>query len=154
MKKLIQTLFIGIIILSITLLTSNTAKAQYCVAPHTTSSQCISSVVFSTISNSTASTCALPSYTSYPSSAFTATLIKGLTYNMNVVVGVGGDNKVSVWIDFNRDNVYDASEWVQVYAVGSTGNIDITIPTNAVSGQTGMRIRSRLASSPNGATDP
>ena len=154
MKKLIQTLFIGIIILSITLLTSNTAKAQYCVAPHTTSSQCISSVVFSTISNSTASTCALPSYTSYPSSAFTATLIKGLTYNMNVVVGVGGDNKVSVWIDFNRDNVYDATEWVQVYAVGSTGNIDITIPTNASSGQTGMRIRSRLASSPNGATDP
>ena len=154
MKKLIQTLSIGIIILSITLLTSNAVKAQYCVAPHTSASQCISSVVFSTISNSTPSTCALPSYTSYPASTFTATLTKGLTYNMSVVVGVGGDNKVSVWIDYNRDNVYDATEWVQVYAVGSTGNIDITIPTNATAGQTGMRIRSRLASSPNGAADP
>ena len=154
MKKLIQTLSIGIIILSITLLTSNTAKAQYCTAPHTSSSQCISSVVFSTISNSTPSTCALPSYTSYPASTFTATLTKGSTYNMSVVVGVGGDNKVSVWIDYNRDNVYDPiTEWFQVYAVGSTGNINITIPTNAVSGQTGMRIRSRLASSPNAGAD-
>jgi hypothetical protein len=155
MKKLIQTLSIGIIILSITLLTSNTAKAQYCTAPHTVASQCISSVVFSTISNSTATTCALPSYTNYPSSAFTATLMKGLTYNLSVVIGVGGDNKVSVWIDFNRDNVYDPiTEWFQVYAAGSTGNINITIPTNAVSGQTGMRIRSRLASSANAGTDP
>ena len=136
------------------LFTSLVAKAQYCTAPHTVSSQCISSVVFSTISNSTPSTCALPSYTSYPASTFTATLTKGSTYNMSVVVGVGGDNKVSVWIDFNRDNVYDPiTEWFQVYAVGSTGNINITIPTNASSGLTGMRIRSRLASSPNAGAD-
>jgi len=154
MKKLLHFFFIAFVFLTVNLITSNSAQAQYCTAPHTSASQCISSVVFSTISNSTPSTCALPSYTSYPASTFTATLIKGLTYNMNVVVGVGGDNKVSVWIDFNRDNVYDPiTEWFQVYAVGSTGNINITIPTNAVSGQTGMRIRSRLASSANAGAD-
>ncbi|MEN9369175.1 MAG: hypothetical protein RI952_40 [Bacteroidota bacterium] len=154
MKKLLRFFFIAFVFLTVNLITSNSAKAQYCTAPHTSASPCISNVVFSTISNSSGTTCAVPSYTNYPTTTFTATLIKGLSYNMSVVSTGTSDNKVSVWIDFNHDFVYDASEWTQVYAVGQTGNINITIPTNAVSGQTGMRIRSRLASSPNGATDP
>ena len=150
MKKLLQKAFL---LITVIFLSNSIAQAQYCTAPHTSASPCISSVVFSSISNSSGTTCAVPSYTNYPTSTFTATLIKGLAYNMSVVTTGTSDNKVSVWIDFNKDNVYDATEWTQVYAVGQSGNINITVPTNAVSGQTGMRIRSRLASSANAATD-
>ena len=145
---------VTIFVFFLALFTSLVSKAQYCVAPHTSASPCISNVDFSSISNSSGTTCAVPSYTSYPTSNFTATLTKGLSYNLTVVSTGATDNKISVWIDFNHDFVYDAAEWTQVCAIGQSGTVSITIPTNATAGQTGMRIRSRLASSPNGATDP
>ncbi len=134
-------------------LNSTSVQAQYCTPPHTSATPCISDVVFATINNSSGAACAVPSYTNYPTSAFTAVLTKGLTYNMSVVSTGASNNKISVWIDYNQNQVYDASEWTRVYDVGQSGNVNITIPQTALSGNTGMRIRSRLASSPNEAID-
>jgi hypothetical protein len=72
---------------------------------------------------------------------------------MSVVSTGTSNNKISVWIDYNQNQVFEASEWTRVYDVGQTGNVNITIPQTALSGNTGMRIRSRLASSPNEAID-
>jgi hypothetical protein len=135
------------------LIHSEGARAQYCTPPHTSASPCIATVVFATINNNSGTSCAVPSYTDYPTSAFTAVLTKGSVYNMSVVSTGTSANKVSVWIDYNQNQVFEASEWTRVYDVGQTGNINITIPQSALTGTTKMRIRSRLASSPNEAID-
>jgi hypothetical protein len=84
----------------------------------------------------------------------TTLLTPGATYN--VTVTTNGTGSASVWIDFNRDGIYTADEWVQPYGISSslsTGTVQITIPANASVGATGMRIRSRTSGSANGATD-
>ena len=85
---------VTIFVFFLALFTSLVSKAQYCVAPHTSASPCISNVDFSSISNSSGTTCAVPSYTSYPTSNFTATLTKGLSYNLTVVSTGATDNKI------------------------------------------------------------
>ncbi len=157
MKKLTQTpipkflFFLLILALPIGL---NAQPTGYCNPPHTSASPCITEFTLNTLTNITAGTCPVPSYTLYPASgSTTTTLIMGLTYTVSGITTGSSANKLSVWIDYDQNGVYDASEWVQVFSVGQSGSASITIPTNAASGLTGMRVRSRLASSPNGATD-
>src|SRR5688572_5234377 len=94
-------------------------------------------------------------YTAYPATGTnTATLARQVSYNLSVTSTA--NSIMSVWIDYNQNGLFEASEWQQI-ATSSTANtastIPITIPNNAVLGQTGMRIRSRAAGSPNGASD-
>lgn len=94
-------------------------------------------------------------YTVYPASgSTTATLTQGTTYTLSVT---STDNSIiSVWIDYDKNGVFDASEWKQV-TTSSTPNVaattTITIPFTALTGQTRMRIRSRVSGVANGATD-
>ena len=94
-------------------------------------------------------------YTSYPATgSTTATLSGGVPYTLNVTTTTA--SIVSVWIDFNHNFLYEASEWTQLAtssAVGTPTSVSITVPSAAVQGQTGMRIRSRATGNPNGATD-
>jgi ABC-type arginine/histidine transport system permease subunit len=60
---------------------------------------------------------------------------------------------VSVWFDWNRNGVFEPSEWYQPYTTGTGGSALVTVPVNASSGLTKMRVRSRLTTNPNGATD-
>jgi len=113
----------------------------------------VNNVVFNTISNNSSANnpVALPYYTSYNVST---TVNIGQTYPLAVTIAPGSNAIVSVWIDYNRDGVYAASEWQQVgvnIAAGSTATINVTIPANALPGLTGMRIRSRLSGNINGA---
>jgi PKD repeat protein len=94
-------------------------------------------------------------YTIYPPTGnFTASLNRGQTYTFNVTSTT--TSIISVWIDYNRNNVFETNEWTQV-ATNSTAGlpsvVNIPIPTNAVLGTTGMRVRSRLINNPNGAPD-
>ena len=103
----------------------------------------------------TCTTTANQAYTVYPATgANTATLQSGVPYQLSVTVGTG--SIASVWIDYNRNMVFEANEWTQV-ATNSTGTaptvVSINLPTNAVQGPTGMRIRTRSSGSANGATD-
>ena len=115
----------------------------------------INNVVFNTISNNTAATnpVALPYYTN---TNLVTTVNTGQTYPLSITIAPGSAAIVSVWIDYNRDGVYAASEWQQVgvnIAANTTQTINVTIPANAQPGLTGMRIRSRLAFNTNGAND-
>ncbi|MDB5235146.1 MAG: hypothetical protein JWR44_2139, partial [Hymenobacter sp.] len=108
--------------------------------------------------NATGLTCTTAnsqSYTDYPATgANTGTLSSGTPYTLSVTLS--GSSIVSVWIDYNHNLVFEASEWTQVATaspVGTPATVTIVIPTNAVQGQTGMRIRSRGVGSPNGAAD-
>ena len=108
--------------------------------------------------NATGLTCtatAGQAYTAYPGTgANTATLQSGVPYQLSVTVQPG--SIVSLWIDYNRNLAFEANEYTQI-ATATTGTaptvVTINIPTNAVQGTTGLRIRSRGAGNPNGPTD-
>jgi hypothetical protein len=94
-------------------------------------------------------------------SAFTTgpSVIQGMEYGMEVTVQaplVYTGAIVSVWIDYDHSGSYEPSEWTQVgtnIAGGTTGSVNITIPMTAMTGNTGMRVRSRGAGNINGAGD-
>lgn len=95
-------------------------------------------------------------YTLWPASgSTTGTLLRNQTYILGVTTT--SQSIISAWFDWNGDGTFSASEWYQV-ATSSTPNttsqINITVPNNAVIGQTRMRVRSRLAGNNNGPTDP
>jgi len=119
--------------------------AVYCV-PLSSGSSNISSVTFNTLSN--AVTQVAPFYDIYPATGTTTTTVTaGQTYALDVQSDAA--SIASVWIDYNRDGVYDASEWTQLWTSASSGSVNITIPANATAGQTGMRIRTRGTGSTN-----
>ena len=127
------------------------APTTYCGPTVQSGVACVSLVTIGTLNNS-GSACVTPYYNTYaPTGANTTTLIPGTTYPITVTCAATAI--VSVWIDFNRDGVYDASEWVQPYTTGTTGTVNITVPLGASLGQTGMRVRSRSSGNPNGSTD-
>lgn len=113
----------------------------------------ISDVTLNTLTNP--SSCSAPAYTLYPATgSTTTTLEQNTTYNLSVTT-VSSDI-ISVWIDYDQNGVFDASEWTQV-ATASTANVPatvaLTIPGTATLGTTLMRVKSRFATNPNAATD-
>jgi hypothetical protein len=116
------------------------------------------SITGTTLNSVSADTCTFTTgntLTVYPpSGATTATLIQGVTYDLNVTLS--SSSIVSVWIDYDRDGIYAASEWQQVAVTSTAGTpntIQITVPFTSGLGQTGMRIRSRGVGNTNGAPD-
>ena len=92
-------------------------------------------------------------YNSFPASgSTTATLTPTVQYTMNVGVPSGSSNtQVAVWIDYNQNGVYEASEFTLInnnIAAPGPGSGTFTIPVSALPGNTGMRVRSDWYSSP------
>jgi hypothetical protein len=94
------------------------------------------------------------SYSAYPQAGnTTATLTQGLPYTM--VTKFTGDTRTSLWIDYNHNGVFDNNEWTQVCTTSVAGaDVSTTffVPINAMTGTTGMRIRSRAALGQNDST--
>jgi hypothetical protein len=102
--------------------------------------------------NSTPPACVSPYYhINAPVGTETTTLNPGTSYP--VTVTLNGTGIVSVFIDFNRNGLFEASEWVQPYISAATGSAIITVPPTASIGLTGMRVRSRLSGNANGSGD-
>lgn len=103
-------------------------------------------------SNPTAS----PYYTAFTNGP---SVIQGMDYSLDVTVqspSIYTGAIVSVWIDYDQNGAYDASEWTQVgtnIAGGTTATVNIAVPITALTGNTGMRIRSRGNFNQNGAGD-
>jgi hypothetical protein len=60
-----------------------------------------------------------------------------------------------VWIDYNRNGIFENSEWKQLSLTSATGTVinnNISVPANAQAGITGMRIRTRTSNSTNDST--
>jgi hypothetical protein len=135
--------------------TTGSLALCYCI-PTFTGTLCIGSisdVTFNTIANP--SSCSPPAYTLFPATGSTTTTVEqNGTYNLSVTT-IDPDI-ISVWIDYDQNGVFDASEWTQV-ATTSVANvpstISLTIPGTASLGQTLMRVKSRFSGNPNAATD-
>jgi GEVED domain/Fibronectin type III domain/Secretion system C-terminal sorting domain len=108
--------------------------------------------------NNTSTACSVVNgnaYTLFPATgSSTATLGAGGTYQLSVTSTAS--SIISVWIDFDQNGTFEASEWQRV-VTSSTANtastVTLLVPANAVQGRTGMRIRSRGTGNTNGAGD-
>jgi hypothetical protein len=70
----------------------------------------------------------------------TATLVAGMTYTINVTPNYV--KSMGVWIDFNRNGVYEASEFKLIAQRSNVqSSAPVIVPANAVPGLTGMRVR-------------
>ena len=94
-------------------------------------------------------------------SAFTTgpAVIQGMEYGMGVTIQAPSAYTgaiVSVWIDYDHSGSYEPTEWTQVgtnIPGNTTGTVNITIPMTALTGNTGMRVRSRGNFNQNGPGD-
>ena len=126
----------------------------YCAAVNS-GGALLNTVSFNTLSNTV--TQVSPFVNTYPATGSTTTTVTaGQTYAFSAVSTTDityPSSIASVWIDFNRDGVYSNSEWTQLWTSASSGSVNITIPSDAVGGATGMRVRTRGSGYVNGATD-
>jgi GEVED domain/Bacterial Ig domain/Secretion system C-terminal sorting domain len=138
-------------------ITQKTGTQCYCTPSAACSGIYISAVaIANTTLNNASNYCsnlsAFPSsYSLYNS---TAVLAQGTTYTLSVTTN--SQQIVSVWIDFNQNGIFEATEWTQV-STATTPNTAttavITVPMTALLGSTLMRVRSRSLANSNGAAD-
>ena len=123
--------------------------AGYCAVQNAGGSgSMINNVVFNTIANNTSATNPVgpPFATTFN---LTTTVNIGQTYPFSITIdplGIYSLTTASVWIDFNRNGIYEVTEWINGginIPSGTTNTVNITIPANALPGVTGMRIRTR-----------
>ena len=84
----------------------------------------------------------------------TCMLTPGQTYS--IIINTVNSDKVSMWIDYNQNGTFETTEWVQISTMTSSGSnstATFTVPTTALIGQTGMRIRTRSYSNSNTSSD-
>jgi subtilisin-like proprotein convertase family protein len=115
----------------------------YCVPASTDCSQDddIKNVTFSTLNNN-GSLCNSDGYTDYSATVPAPVIPTAQTLPISVTVGAGGTEYAGVWIDFNKNGVFENTEFTSLGgAVGSTLTGNIVIPANAATGFTKMRVR-------------
>ncbi|RYZ56349.1 MAG: hypothetical protein EOP49_00585, partial [Sphingobacteriales bacterium] len=125
----------------------------YCTTTNAGGSQ-ITNVTLAgtTLNNSTGSANAPAYYNSFPASGnTTATLVQGGSYSASLTFNAAAIG--SIWIDYNQNGVFEPSEWTQTGINAISHNATINVPISALTGMTGMRVRSRGASNANGAAD-
>jgi hypothetical protein len=118
----------------------------------------ITNVTFGTINNPSGTAI---TYTTYTNTVAAATVLVGQTYPISISIDAPSTYAgaiTSVWIDFNRDGLFAATEWTSVFNTagpyiigGTTATANITIPSTASSGLTTMRVRTRGNGNVNGA---
>lgn len=142
----------------------------YCKPPHTNPINWFVidnlSIPPTTLNNSSTGLGNIGAYTLFPTTgSSSATLVPGNTYSINAVVTSTSATfppdstmhtfSMSAWIDYNRDNLLDASEWFSIEDSASSSNVSnsFTVPISATEGWTVLRVRSRLQGSANGSID-
>lgn len=129
----------------------------YCTPTYTfgkTSGDLISNIAITgtTLSNSTGTAQTNPAYTFFNSLPnHTGDLAAGGTYNVNVSVGIWGDQVVRAWIDYNDDGIFSSSESIGAAIIapggGPTGpfppaSFGITLSCSPPLGIHRLRVRS------------
>ncbi|HRU17118.1 MAG TPA: GEVED domain-containing protein, partial [Bacteroidia bacterium] len=85
-------------------------------------------------------------YNSFPASgSTTASLVPGVPYTMTAGCISGSNTQVAIWIDYNQNGIFETTEYTLINGnipSGGSGSGTFTIPITALSGNTGMRVRS------------
>lgn len=135
------------------------AEAQWCTA---TTSGCASDFInnFSTsggcsnILNLGSGCSGTSSYNDYSASQIHAT-IPGATVSFSMQLSGGTGNKVArIWVDFNGNNIFDATDLVFTSAAVAPGSVvagSFTVPATAAVGLTRLRVRVNPLTAPTSA---
>ena len=94
------------------------------------------------------------SYNSYTASgSTTGSLTWGGTNTVNVTTT--NNDIVSIWIDYDHNGTFDPAEWSQITSASnsSIASTLVNIPTNALTGPTRLRVRTRSAGTSNYSID-
>ncbi len=123
----------------------NVVPLSYCTPTYTSGTgfgDYISLVQLGSINNATGASTS-PYYTYY--SSLSTNLIPNNAYTITLSPGTyGSGNYIAVWIDYNRNGVFETTEklgTILIPPTPATGTINFTVPSNAVSGATRMRVR-------------
>ena len=130
---------------STSLLVAKTPENQcYCIPPPSTCTAVnITNLNFAGINNT--SNCSSGGYINYTGTVAPGVAISGA--NNAITVSGSGSRFTSVWIDYNRNGIFDATEFTSLgftSAASISGNI--AIPATALGGQTLMRVRNSSVS--------
>ncbi|MEM6684542.1 MAG: GEVED domain-containing protein [Bacteroidota bacterium] len=123
-------------------------SAQYCVPPSgftapDASAEFINRVELNTMNNIQGSTAPSSGYTDFTSSVTPTDLEVGTTYTISIAKTSPFFEAVAVWIDYNQDTTFDASERVFFDSPNITPTVSgsFTIPLTATTGNTRMRVQ-------------
>ena len=118
---------------------SGDAPNAYCAAASSACDEFIGRVQFGDIDQSSGCT----NYANY--TAFSTDVEMNVPMNMTVTNGGNpySSDYIYVWIDFNHNDVFDASELTQLATLGGGSSFsgNITVPLTAMAGPTTMRVR-------------
>ncbi len=119
-----------------------TVRPDYCEANGQNGVEAITNVSFANINNASGRN--VSGYESFIDQV--ADVEKGTSYNLSVDIDGykgGTPDEIYAWFDWNRDGDYDdADEYVVLVKTSPLkGEVSVTVPQDAVSGNTGMRIR-------------
>lgn len=131
------------------------APNAYCTTPGDCSDgDVITNVTVAGINNTT--TCSADGYGDY--SAIQGNILPGTSYPISVTVGAGWFERVSIWIDYNKNEVFDADEFLGEVGAGAnfavttlTGNI--AIPAALAAGDYRLRVMVDATGSGNPAVE-
>ena len=100
----------------------------------------INNVTFNTLSNPSGEEA--DDYEQYPATGTTTTSVSaGSTYALTVSTDPAFAQGKGVYIDWNRNAIFEASEAVMLSASGTTPvTLNVTVPLTAIQGQTKMRV--------------
>lgn len=122
-----------------------TVSLSYCVPTYATGPALgdqITNVTLGTLNN-TSGASTTPFYTFY-NSVTIPNLYQGNNATISVSFGTDSRQFVGVWIDYNQNGTFEASEGVvSVNSAGSSGTVSLTlpVPAGALLGNTRMRVR-------------
>ena len=125
--------------------TVTTGFISYCFPTYATGSGTgdqITNVTLGALNNTSGASTA-PFYTFY-NSVTIPTLYQNSTSTISISFGTQSRQYVGVWIDYNQNSLFEASEGVvSINNAGSNGTsvLTLTIPTGAITGNTRMRVR-------------
>ena len=103
----------------------------------------ITNVTLLTLNNNSGANNVSPYYTFF-NAVTVPNLIRSTTPNISISYGTDGNQWGAVWLDFNQNGVFEATEgFVSTVNAGASGTsvITITVPPGAVLGNTRMRVR-------------
>lgn len=133
---------------------SGSGSGEYCEpAINCTDDDVITNVTFAGIDNDSA--CSDNGYGDYTESVAPANVTAGGNYEISVTVGSGWFEKVSAWIDWNNDGVFDEEEFLGEIGDGGAGvtlTESISIPS-VEEGTYRMRVHVNATGSDNPASD-
>lgn len=93
--------------------------------------------------NSTTGAC--PSgYCQFADSNNSFSLAQGVIYNLKITTSAA-PGQAAAWFDWNRNGVFEPSEYLAIPVTGTGSTVDIDVPLNAQLGYTMMRVRVRAA---------